>query len=432
MNYRLELSLELSLAWNFLRNRLFEINMDYDETALVDEGFQVVQGRKRRRVTSSSSSEAGTEVSKGAQTKVLIRTETGKLNPVRVQQQVSDLLGRPDVKIISRNNLLIIIAKNDVETTKLSLIKNLDGVAANAHVAAKPKYCIIGVPVNVDDETIKLGTGCESATRIFKSIGGSKVASPVVILSFQGKVPDRVKLGYLSFKVKPFVREPIRCYKCNAYGHIAANCANKTKCPRCLGEHSLKECPNKEAEKRCATCNSTNHHTGQAACPQRKIEKDAILRRATKNFTHVKSLTVAKNKVVSAETTPAPKVLTATPSSSLGKQANAPTKEHQNKNKRKRKRKAKKAAAATEEPAATRSKPEEITMNISAIAITKFINEITQQVNQKYNRGSAEQLEEIFTIIAKTFFRCMYEASVPEAAKAANKNCPVPHTDQHE
>ena len=75
------------------------------------------------------------------------------------------------------------------------------------------------------------------------------MASSVVILSFQGKVPDRVKLGYLSFKVKPYVREPTSCYKCNAYGHIAAYCANKIKCPRCLGEHSLKECPNKEAEK---------------------------------------------------------------------------------------------------------------------------------------------------------------------------------------
>ena len=150
------------------------INMDYDEIALVDEGFQVVQGRKRRRVTSSS--ETGSEVSKGGQTSLHQDwNREAEPSPGRVQQQVSDLLGRPDVKIISRNNLLIIIAKNDVETTKLSLIKNLDGVAANAHVAAKPKYCIIGVPVNVDDETIKLGTGCESATRVVKSIGGSLV-----------------------------------------------------------------------------------------------------------------------------------------------------------------------------------------------------------------------------------------------------------------
>ena len=72
------------------------------------------------------------------------------------------------MKIISRNNFLLVIAKNDVEMTKLSQIKSISSVAANAHVAAKPKYCIIGVPVVVDDETIKLGTGCESATRVVK------------------------------------------------------------------------------------------------------------------------------------------------------------------------------------------------------------------------------------------------------------------------
>ena len=86
-------------------------NMDANEIAMVEEGFQVAQGRKRRRVMSSSSS---SEVS----------------------------------------------------------------------VAAKPMFCIIGVPVNINDETIRIGTGCESANRVIKNIGRSKVASSVVILSF--------------------------------------------------------------------------------------------------------------------------------------------------------------------------------------------------------------------------------------------------------
>ena len=47
----------------------------------------------------------------------------------------------------------------------------------------------------------------------------------------------------------------------------------KLKCPKCLGEHTLKECLNKEAEKRCATCDSTSHYTGQAVCPQLQIQK---------------------------------------------------------------------------------------------------------------------------------------------------------------
>ena len=68
---------------------------------------------------------------------------------------MSELVGRKDVKIISCNNLLIILAKNDAEIAMLSQIKDLDGVSANARVAAKPKYCIIGVPACVDDKTVK-------------------------------------------------------------------------------------------------------------------------------------------------------------------------------------------------------------------------------------------------------------------------------------
>ena len=53
------------------------------------------------------------------------------------------------------------------------------------------KYYIVGAPVNVDDETIKLITGCES-----------KVASSVVTIIFQDEIPDWVRVGYLSFKIK--------------------------------------------------------------------------------------------------------------------------------------------------------------------------------------------------------------------------------------
>ena len=62
----------------------------------MEEGFQVVVGRKRRRVAVSASSTVS-EVSKETLTKVFVRTDTRKLNPAR------------------DNNLLIILAKNDAE-----------------------------------------------------------------------------------------------------------------------------------------------------------------------------------------------------------------------------------------------------------------------------------------------------------------------------
>ena len=121
----------------------------------------------------------------------------------------------------------------------LSQIKELDGVSASARVAAKPKYCIIGVPACVYDETVKECTSCENAARVIKNVGGRKEASSVVILSFQGETPERVKIGYLSFKVKPYLREPTRCFKCNAYGHIEL-VAKQSQVPKMFGGgHSL-------------------------------------------------------------------------------------------------------------------------------------------------------------------------------------------------
>ena len=106
-----------------------------------------------------------------------------------------------------------------------------------------------------------------------------------------------MKVGYLIFKIKPFIREPVRCHKCNAYGHIAINCKNNLKCPKCLGEHTIKECLNKEAEKRCATCDSTSHYNGQAVCPQRQIQKQVDTLRATKSMSYSQALKTVTQKV---------------------------------------------------------------------------------------------------------------------------------------
>ena len=139
---------------------------------------------------------------------------------------------------------------------------------------------------------------CESALSVTKTANETKIPTSVVILNFKGQIPVKVKVGYLSFKIKPFIREPLRCYKCNAYGHIAINCKNILKCPKCLGEHTIKECLNKEAEKRCATCDSSSHYTGQAVCPQLQIQKQVDTLRATKSMSYSQSLKTVNQKVV--------------------------------------------------------------------------------------------------------------------------------------
>ena len=105
-----------------------------------------------------------------------------------------------------------------------------------------------------------------SEKEILDNIGGGEAISakrlgnregargdPPVLLTFKDtQLPSRVFLGSMSYQVREYVRPPLRCYKCQRYGHVADSCRGNQKCAKCGGEHSIKEC-RAEAPK-CPNC----------------------------------------------------------------------------------------------------------------------------------------------------------------------------------
>ncbi|CDQ57693.1 unnamed protein product [Oncorhynchus mykiss] len=50
-------------------------------------------------------------------------------------------------------------------------------------------------------------------------------------------------LGYISYPVQAFVPNTLRCYRCQAYGHVAAVCRREDpRCEKCAEGHETKEC----------------------------------------------------------------------------------------------------------------------------------------------------------------------------------------------
>ncbi|XP_031357806.1 uncharacterized protein LOC116181573 [Photinus pyralis] len=45
-----------------------------------------------------------------------------------------------------------------------------------------------------------------------------------------------------------------RCYKCNNFGHKAADCTKATTCPKCAGDHELTSCKATDDEMKCCNC----------------------------------------------------------------------------------------------------------------------------------------------------------------------------------
>lgn len=48
----------------------------------------------------------------------------------------------------------------------------------------------------------------------------------------------------------------IRCFNCNKYGHLSKFCTNDNSCPKCAGDHKIKEC--KAEISKCSNCLSVN------------------------------------------------------------------------------------------------------------------------------------------------------------------------------
>ena len=65
-----------------------------------------------------------------------------------------------------------------------------------------------------------------------------------VLLSFDVEsLSDNVMLGYISYPVQAFVPNTLRCYRCQAYGHVAAVSRREVpRCEKCTEGHERKEC----------------------------------------------------------------------------------------------------------------------------------------------------------------------------------------------
>ena len=47
------------------------------------------------------------------------------------------------------------------------------------------------------------------------------------------KIPDSLKICYLNIPVSQYVPNPIRCYKCQRFGHVTGTCKHSETCARC-------------------------------------------------------------------------------------------------------------------------------------------------------------------------------------------------------
>ncbi|GFU50694.1 uncharacterized protein TNCV_240821 [Trichonephila clavipes] len=95
------------------------------------------------------------------------------------------------------------------------------------------------------------------------------------------QLPTTVKAGYLNCKIRAYIPNPLRCFKCQRFGHSQIACSGQLTCSRCASVgHSSADC---SLEQKCVNC-SQPHSSDSKQSPKWKAEKEIQAIKTNRNI----------------------------------------------------------------------------------------------------------------------------------------------------
>ena len=131
------------------------------------------------------------------------------------------------------------------------------------------------------------------------------------ILTFNRlQLPSVINMGYLRVRVEKYIPSPLRCTKCQKFGHHFSKCRNHTAiCFRCSVSLPLPEvqdmpakcnkCENHHPNPKCVNCGE-DHPSFYKECPKYKKEQEIISLKYTLNISFPEAWKRIQSKLESA------------------------------------------------------------------------------------------------------------------------------------
>lgn len=222
----------------------------------------------------------------------------GKWNPIQLTVSLNKLIGEIKSARIMGNGALLIECKDNAQQNKATKLNKIEGQKVVVTKVENKKFVrgvISGVPIVVTIEQIRNNvTGAKVVeVKHLKTTRNGECDSLALMLKINGeKLSSRVYIGYMSYEVRAYVPPPLRCFKCQKYGHVAAVCRGKQKCGRCAGEHEYGKCE-EGAKLKCCNCGG-EHSSAYRGCEScrnsesENISRDLICRSSKKSTSSVR------------------------------------------------------------------------------------------------------------------------------------------------
>ncbi|GFX09413.1 putative RNA-directed DNA polymerase from transposon BS [Trichonephila clavipes] len=199
-------------------------------------------------------------------------------SPFAIPKSIQGIGGDPKSVKKLRSGDLLIETVSALQTKSFLLAKTfLDcPLTASPHKSRNSSRGVISEPDLICTPEAEIlegfsGQGVLQVRRITIKKDAEVIPRKYLILTFNNpKLPTTIKAGYLNCKIRPYIPNPLRCFKCQRFGHSQSSCRGQLTCSRCgsVG-HSSTDCT---LEPKCFNC-SQSHSSDSKLCPKWKIEK---------------------------------------------------------------------------------------------------------------------------------------------------------------
>ncbi|GBN43363.1 hypothetical protein AVEN_80825-1 [Araneus ventricosus] len=213
------------------------------------------------------------------------------VSPFLVERAITGSIG--DVKSTKKlrsGDLLVEVQsrKQSEQIVKLKTFSNiLVTVSPHATLNSSKGVITCGELLNVPTEEILKelqGQGVSHVRRISIRRDGQLLNTKHLILTFDSaKLPENIKAGYMRLSVRTYIPNPLRCFKCQRFGHSKTSCRGTLTCARCaeIG-HESTDCTRTE---KCVNCKG-EHTSFSRNCIAWKREKEIITTKIKKQISY--------------------------------------------------------------------------------------------------------------------------------------------------
>jgi len=125
--------------------------------------------------------------------------------------------------------------------------------------------------------------------------GGRRNTNSFIVTFNLSSVPKYIKIGFIRVSVSIYILNPLRCYKCQRFGHGRNTCKGTTTCATCgqVG-HTYNDC---HSQPKCVNCSGA-HSASSKECPKWALEKKVKVVKAEKrvSFIEARKIVTSENK----------------------------------------------------------------------------------------------------------------------------------------